>query len=144
MAYHQVTAASLTPSRPAPQAPQRRGTDTGPTYSTNTALTNAGYSSSFGFPSSPSSSSYTYTGIGGSPNRGADDSSNSQSVVRQGAVSLKEEGFANWLFTRKWLVLKEQTLSIHRSEVRETSFQLTSCFSYALADIAPAECHLVA
>lgn len=117
MAYHQVTAASLTPSRPAPPAPQRRGTDLAPTYATNT-LANAGYNSSFTFaPPSPSSSSYqSYTGIGGSPNRGPDDANNSQ-VVRTGSVSIKEEGFANWLFTRKFLVLKEQTLSIHRNEV---------------------------
>ncbi|KJA26516.1 hypothetical protein HYPSUDRAFT_132749 [Hypholoma sublateritium FD-334 SS-4] len=119
MAYHQVTAASLTPSRPAPPAPQRRGTDLAPTYgnSANNSLANAGYNSSFTFaPASPSSSSYqSYTGIGGSPNRGPDDVNNSQ-VVRSGSVSIKEEGFANWLFTRKYLVLKEQTLSIHRNE----------------------------
>ena len=118
MAYHQVTAASLTPSRPAPPAPQRRGTDLAPQYATNNSLANAGYSSSFTLaPASPSTSSYqSYTGIGGSPNRGPEDLSNSQ-VVRTGSVSIKEEGFANWLFTRKFLILKEQTLSIHRNEV---------------------------
>lgn len=31
-------------------------------------------------------------------------------------VSLKEEGFASFIFLRKWLVLKEQTLSIHKTE----------------------------
>ena len=31
---------------------------------------------------------------------------------------MKEDSFGNWLFQRKWLVLKEQTLSIHKSEVR--------------------------
>ncbi|KDR78111.1 hypothetical protein GALMADRAFT_224500 [Galerina marginata CBS 339.88] len=118
MAYHQVSAASLTPSRPAPQAPQRRGTDNGTGYTTNASLASSGYNSSFTFtPASPSGSSYAfpYSGIGGSPNRGPDDAINSQ-IIRHGAVSMKEEGFGNWLFTRKWLVLKEQILSIHKSE----------------------------
>ncbi|PPQ96629.1 hypothetical protein CVT26_010668 [Gymnopilus dilepis] len=117
MAY-QITATSLTPSRPAPQAPQRRGTDNSVTYNTNAALANSGYNSSFTFsPSTPAGSSYNspYTGIGGSPNRSYDDSTNS-AIVRQGAVSMKEDSFGNWLFQRKWLVLKEQTLSIHKSE----------------------------
>ncbi|KAF9477419.1 Pkinase-domain-containing protein [Pholiota conissans] len=119
MAYHQVTATSLTPSRPAPQAPARRGTDASSDFATNssTSLSNAGYSSSFSFtPASPSASSYTmsYSGIGGSPNRGAEDL-NSQ-IIRQGMVSMKEDSFGNWLFQRKWLVLRDQTLSIHKSE----------------------------
>jgi len=32
-------------------------------------------------------------------------------------VSIKEDGFASWLWRPKWLVLKEQTLSIHKTEV---------------------------
>ncbi len=40
------------------------------------------------------------------------------SVVRCGSVSVKEEGtFASWIWQKKWLVLKEQTLSLHKSEV---------------------------
>jgi len=39
-------------------------------------------------------------------------------------VSLKEEGFASFMFLRKWLVLKGDTLSIHKSEVRWISAQL--------------------
>ena len=30
---------------------------------------------------------------------------------------MEEDSFANWLFQRKWLVLREQTLSIHKNEV---------------------------
>ncbi|KIM89744.1 hypothetical protein PILCRDRAFT_94963 [Piloderma croceum F 1598] len=120
MAFNQVTAASLTPSRPAPQAPQRRGTDIpGPTmYTTNNALASSGYNASFSLtPSSPSGSSYasSYSGIGASPNRNSEAVFNSQ-VVRNGMVSIKEDGFASWLWRPKWLVLKEQTLSIHKTE----------------------------
>ena len=119
MAYHQVTATSLTPSRPAPQAPNRRGTEQSE-YSTNSSSP-GGYNTSLSSftPSSPSASPYAfpYSGIGGSPNRGTDDSFNSN-IVRSGLVSMKEDSFANWLFQRKWLVLREQTLSIHKNEVR--------------------------
>jgi len=118
MAYHQVTATSLTPSRPAPQAPIiRRGTEQSE-YSSNSSSP-GGYNTSLSSftPSSPSASPYAfpYSGIGGSPNRGPDDSLNSQ-IVRSGLVSMKEDSFANWLFQRKWLVLREQTLSIHKNE----------------------------
>jgi len=118
MSYHQVSAASLTPSRPAPQAPQRLGNENQPDFGGNNMAT-SGYNSSFNFtPASPAGSSYAfpYSGIGGSPNRGFDGGVDSQ-VVRNGSVSMKDDSFGNWLFQRKWLVLKEQTLSIHKSEV---------------------------
>jgi hypothetical protein len=117
MSYH---AASLTPSRPAPQAPQRR-LDAAPAYGSNSTLAALGYSSSFKIlPASPSGTSYAfpYSGIGGSPIRGQDLATDSQ-VVRLGWVSMKDDsfGFGNWIFQRKWLVLKENSLSIHKNEV---------------------------
>ncbi|KAG5638841.1 hypothetical protein H0H81_009612 [Sphagnurus paluster] len=120
MSFHQVTPASLTPSRPAPQAPQRRGPDN--MQQTYNGSTSAGYNNSFAFaPASPSASSYntSYSGIGGTPapNRSSEALFNSQ-IVRSGPVSVKEEGtFASWIWKLKWLVLKEQTLSIHKSEL---------------------------
>ena len=70
----------------------------------------------------PSGSSYhsAYSGIGGSPDRGAPPNTNS-SVIRSGFVSVKEDGFASWLWTKRWLVLREQVLSFHKSEVRVCS-----------------------
>src|ERR1700683_4515085 len=126
MAFNQVTAASLMPSRPAPQAPQRRGTET---YTTNSALASPGYNTSFSLtPSSPSGSSYasSYSGIGGSPNRHSEALFNSH-VVRSGTVSIKEDGFASWLWRPKWLVLKEQTLEIHKTEVSPWFILQGSC-----------------
>lgn len=120
MSHYQVSPTSLTPSRPAPSPQaQRRGTNDGPF---SNALANSGYSSTFTTgSSSPSLSSYnsTYTGIGGAPTRGSsgDDSSASQ-VIRSGNASIKEDGFASWLWKAKWLVLRDQSLTIHKSEVR--------------------------
>jgi hypothetical protein len=39
-------------------------------------------------------------------------------VVRSGVVSVKEDGFASWLWRPKWLTLSEQTLTIHRHSGR--------------------------
>ncbi|KAF8554035.1 Pkinase-domain-containing protein [Imleria badia] len=111
MAFN-ATAAHLTPSRPAPQAPLRRTADSPSPSGYNSALQNSGYNASF---SSGSSYASDYTGIGGSPIRYSDTSMNLQ-VVRNGIVSLKEEGFASFMFLRKWLVLKGETLSIHKTE----------------------------
>ena len=120
MAHYQVTAASLTPSRPAPAAPMRR--DVG------SALANSGYGSSFSVgTSSPAGSSYasSYTGIGGSPNRNS-DMPNGSNIVRCGTVIVKEDGLVSFLWRPKWLVLKESTLSIHKNEVSRHPFWLRS------------------
>jgi len=104
MAFNQVSSTSLTPSRPAPPAPQRAGP--GATYKPAFSIS--------------SSSGSSYSGIGGSPNRNSENIMNTH-VVRSGVVSIKEDGFAtSWLWRPKWLVLKEQTLSIHKSEVSPT------------------------
>ncbi|KAI1790884.1 Pkinase-domain-containing protein [Ganoderma leucocontextum] len=117
MAHYQVTSTSLTPSRPAPAAPIRRGNDI------QNVLSSSGYASSFSVgTSSPSGSSYasTYSGIGGSPNRNSDMVSSSH-IVRSGMVTIKEDGIVSWLWRPKWLVLKEQTLSIHKNETSPQS-----------------------
>ncbi|KAI0799773.1 p21 activated kinase [Irpex lacteus] len=109
MAFNQVSAASLTPSRPAPAAPINRDV--------HNVLASSGYTSFSVGPSSPASSSYSgaYTGVGGSPDRSSENMSASN-IVRCGVVSIKEDGLVSWLWRPKWLVLKEQTLSIHKSE----------------------------
>ncbi|KAK0451223.1 Pkinase-domain-containing protein [Desarmillaria tabescens] len=139
MAYN-ITATSLTPTRPAPQAPQRRGTDSPQLYSNS--LASSGYNSSFTYtPTSPSTSTYTpsYSGIGGSPNR-AMETGPASSVVRSGSVSVKEEGtFASWIWQKKWLVLKEQTLSIHKSETspQQTVILLRDISNIERTDLKP-------
>ena len=113
MAFSQITATNLTPSRPAPQAPVRRAIDTPSSSPYHRKLQSSGYSATF---SSGSSYSPDYTGIGGSPLRHPDLGLGSN-VVRCGTVSLKEEGFASFMFLRKWLILREEALSIHKAEV---------------------------
>src|ERR1700733_14287530 len=103
MAFNQVSSTSLTPSRPAPPAPQRAGH--GATYNPVFSI--------------PSSSGSSYSGIGGSPNRNSENIMNTH-VVRNGPVSIKEEGFTSFtsfLWRPRWLVLKEQSLLIQKNEV---------------------------
>ncbi|KAI0651364.1 hypothetical protein C8Q79DRAFT_29346 [Trametes meyenii] len=129
MAHYQVTATSLTPSRPAPAAPIRRN-------DVQNVLANSGYGSSFSIgTSSPSGSPYasSYGGIGDSPNRNS-DMVNSSHVVRSGSASVKEDGIVSLFWRPKWLVLKEQTLSIHKSEVSNfLSSALLACVGRAIA-----------
>ena len=118
MAFHQVTASSLTPSRPAPQVPQRSNTDQS-MYSSTSSLASAGYKTSFSFNAQTASgSSYatSYSGIGASPIRTSVSASSSE-VVRTGWASVKEDAFASIFWNRKWLILKENTLTFHRNEV---------------------------
>ncbi|KAF8809894.1 hypothetical protein BYT27DRAFT_7187162 [Phlegmacium glaucopus] len=64
---------------------------------------------------SASSNALAYFGMDIFPNRRPDHTDNSQ-IIRSGSVSMKEDSFGSWLFRRKWLVLRESTLSIHRNE----------------------------
>lgn len=112
MASYPVSTMSLTPTRPAPAAPLRKGSEI------QNVLSNSGYGSSFSVgTSSVSGSSFsTYSGVGGSPDRTSDSLMNAH-IVRYGIVNVKEDGLVSWLWRPKYLVLKEQTLSIHKNEV---------------------------
>ncbi|KAI8972542.1 kinase-like domain-containing protein [Trametes punicea] len=135
MAHYQVTATSLTPSRPAPAAPVRRN-DIG------NVLASSGYASSFSVgTSSPSGSSYarSYSGIGGSPDRNS-GAANSSQVVRSGIVAVKEDGIVSFLWREKWVVLKEQTLLIHKNESSsqyQTQINLADISNIERTDIKP-------
>ncbi|KXN85255.1 Serine/threonine-protein kinase CLA4 [Leucoagaricus sp. SymC.cos] len=120
MAHYQVSSSSLTPTRPAPSPAHPRKQSTESAFNTSSALVNSGYSSSFtSGTNSPSVSSYTYnySGIGGAPSRGnSADEGLGGGVIRSGNVSIKEDGFASWLWKAKWLVLRDQSLAIHKNE----------------------------
>jgi hypothetical protein len=38
-------------------------------------------------------------------------------VVKRGNVHVKEDGIRSFLWSKKWLILREQTLTFHRNEV---------------------------
>ena len=144
MAFNQVTATSLTPSRPAPQIPLRQA---------STSSSSTGSSSLTLAPSLVSTSSYTpsYSGIGATPNIGGfpkrgSDSITLSGIVRQGSVGFKEDAFASWIWREKWLVLREQTLSVHKNEVSFPSnsrvFEVSVCHFHNVKSFADARSFL--
>jgi hypothetical protein len=42
---------------------------------------------------------------------------NSSYVVKRGYVLLKEDGLRSFIWSKRWLLLREQTLTFHRNEV---------------------------
>ncbi|KAH9010842.1 Pkinase-domain-containing protein [Lactarius pseudohatsudake] len=140
MAFNQVTATSLTPSRPAPQIPIRQASISSSTtaFSSSSSITLT--------PPSISTSSYatSYSGIGGTPNIGGFPNRNSDGagmsgVIRQGPVGFKEDAFASWIWREKWLVLKEQTLSVHKNEAAgpQSIIQLRELANIERTDLKP-------
>ncbi|KAH9964848.1 Pkinase-domain-containing protein [Russula dissimulans] len=140
MAFNQVTATSLTPSRPAPPIPIRQAS----TSSSSTAFSSS--SSLTLSPQSVSASSYTssYSGIGGTPNIGgfprrSSDDAPMTGIVRQGSVGFKEDAFASWIWREKWLVLREQSLSVHKNESApsQSIIQLRELSNIERTDLKP-------
>ena len=37
--------------------------------------------------------------------------------MRKGYVSVKEDGIRSWIWSKRWLALREQTLTFHKNEV---------------------------
>ena len=68
-------------------------------------------SSGYGNSMSPGQTSSLY-------NVGSRDSVGGMTPIRQGMVTVNEEkGIRSFLWSKKWMVLKEQTLSFHKNEV---------------------------
>ncbi|TFK65295.1 Pkinase-domain-containing protein [Pluteus cervinus] len=112
MSFQDTSTVFLTPPRPAPQ-PQRQFLSD---PSSNMYNNSSNYASPLKYTPQSPASPYTYTGIGGSPNRNSSAAMFNSQVVRQGPVYLKEDGLASWLWRTKWMVLKEEVLTIHKSE----------------------------
>jgi len=39
-------------------------------------------------------------------------------IIKKGYASVKEDGLRSFLWSKRWLVLREQTLTIQRNEVK--------------------------
>lgn len=82
---------ALTPSRPAPPVPGRDSPSFAPQQ--------------VAFGSSP----FAVPGAG---------AGSAQTIVRRGWVGVKEDGLRAWIWSKRWLVLREQTLNFYKNEVR--------------------------
>lgn len=90
----------LTPSRPAPMPPSF------PTHIGAGAPYDA-----MPRPSAPMVPKFSQaSGPGGASSPAA--------IVRKGYVSVKEDGLRSWIWSKRWLVLRESTLLFHKNDVR--------------------------
>lgn len=71
-------------------------------------------------PAGPGAAASSNAGWGGPAGMSASGSSpssgNSGGIVRKGYVSVKEDGIRSWIWSKRWLALREQTLTFHKNE----------------------------
>ncbi|GAA6041911.1 hypothetical protein JCM8097_000217 [Rhodosporidiobolus ruineniae] len=96
---------SLTPSRPAPPVP---------TSAFSSASAPASQPPHSAGSTAPVSSSSTYRGADAAP-------PSPQTIVRRGWVSVKEDGLRAWIWSKRWLVLREQALSLYKNDGANTT-----------------------
>ncbi|KAJ9478828.1 Serine/threonine-protein kinase CLA4 [Pseudozyma hubeiensis] len=120
---------SLTPSRPAPPVPSSKHNDPflPPLSQYNSASSGMGAGGgSYTGPLRPAGPGATASS-GAPANHLAGNNSGWQqagpgattsgaAVVRKGWVSVKEDGIRSWIWSKRWLALREQTLTFHKNE----------------------------
>ncbi|WFD00497.1 non-specific serine/threonine protein kinase [Malassezia yamatoensis] len=116
----------LAPSRPAPAPPSfgRRPSGAAATIAT-THRTSSDTFKEGDPPGTPnfsphlgSTSGSLYPSPSSSPSNG-----NAVSIARKGTVSVKEDGLRSWIWSKRWLVLRETTLLFYKNE---NTFQASS------------------
>lgn len=101
-------APSLTPSRPAPPAPRGSRGQPDQTYRSHERLQATPQST-------PNNYTTGMTGMLSTPS----GSGSTQTIIRRGWVGVKEDGLRAWIWSKRWLILREQTLTFHKNEVRD-------------------------
>lgn len=48
---------------------------------------------------------------------GSNGSPGPATIIRRGWVAVKEDGLRAWLWSKRWLILREHTLTVHKNEV---------------------------
>ncbi|KPV71854.1 uncharacterized protein RHOBADRAFT_48994, partial [Rhodotorula graminis WP1] len=99
-------APALTPSRPAPPVPFGR-------VAADTSLQPGTWT-----PPSSSAAPVLASDQHRSPPAGP-QAARAQTIVRRGWVSAKEDGLRAWLWSKKWLVLREQSLALYKNELAD-------------------------
>lgn len=122
---------SLTPSRPAPPVPANKHNDPflPPLSQYNSASSSMGRGAgggSYTGPLRPAGPGATASGAGGPASHlgsnagwqqaGPGATTTGAALVRKGWVSVKEDGIRSWIWSKRWLALREQTLTFHKNE----------------------------
>lgn len=92
-------------------------------YSSNSSLSGLGQGpgaggGSYTGPLRPAGPGAVAPNNGGGWNTPSSSSSHSSTggIVRKGYVSVKEDGIRSWIWSKRWLALREQTLTFHKNE----------------------------
>ncbi|KNE59155.1 hypothetical protein AMAG_18112 [Allomyces macrogynus ATCC 38327] len=56
-------------------------------------------------------------------------------VVKAGYLSVKEDGLMSFIWSKRWVVLREQTLALHRSESAQQAVTLVFLSSIASSSV---------
>lgn len=56
-------------------------------------------------------------------------------IIKEGYLSLKEEGLRAWIWSKRYCVLRDQSLTFHRNEVRQLESTLHSFFFFTLTPL---------
>ncbi|KAJ1031225.1 hypothetical protein NDA18_002443 [Ustilago nuda] len=123
---------SLTPSRPAPPVPTSKHNDPflPPLSQYNPGPSSVGMGmgaggGSYTGPLRPAGPGATASGAGPASHLGSNSNwqqagpgatTSGAAVVRKGWVSVKEDGIRSWIWSKRWLALREQTLTFHKNE----------------------------
>lgn len=99
--YYNQPNTTMTPTRPAPPPPTT--THNHSLSPQHTALS--------------SSSSASHNPLSQSASVGAGQSYSSVTIVRRGWVTVKEEGLRSWIWSKRWLTLKPDSLTLYKNEV---------------------------
>ncbi|GAA5845412.1 hypothetical protein JCM11251_005066 [Rhodosporidiobolus azoricus] len=123
---------SLTPSRPAPPIPHPLVSGSTP----SSTLTSSPYSSSPAHSANLYASTSSYT-----PSASPPVAASAQTIVRRGWINVKEDGLRAWIWSKRWLVLREQTLSLYKNEASTTTpstlIQLSDVTAVMREDLKP-------
>lgn len=110
---------SLTPSRPAPPVPRVDGTSR---YANNARLQQPELPDSRRQMSELTHNRPFYDQDAQQPRMPTPEQAGSaQTIVKRGWVSVKEDGLRAWIWSKRWLVLREESLSFHKNDVRSQS-----------------------
>lgn len=53
-------------------------------------------------------------------------------IIKEGYLSLKEEGLRAWIWSKRYCVLRDQSLTFHRNEVYYYTQAQCECIKYSL------------
>jgi serine/threonine-protein kinase CLA4 len=96
--YSNYASSNYTPSRPAPAPPTSTSLSPDSPYSASSLRQVAPATNGFGF-------------------------LNPTTIIKRGWISIKEDGIRSFIWAKKWVILKEQVMSIYKNEVGNQTLQ---------------------